>query len=236
MEKFPATSQVEANLARRVNVAFRESRRAFRRSIEQAIECGKLLIEAKELVRHGNWIIWLEVNTEVSPRTAQKLIRLARNQDAIMANAPDRAHLAINSALELIAQKKPGAMARKDDAGAADRPTSLRRRRSTDLTDSGAVAALQHDLDAAHSLGEAARLLRAITQIYQTDLSPRHAAAEIRRRLQLGSGRVGETNLSVQNVSETVDADVAWLQDLSGHLRQPERAKLALFVVPREGE
>lgn len=205
MEKYPATLQGEANLARRVNVAFRKSRRAFRRSIE----CGKLLIEAKELVRHGNWITWLEANTEVSPRTAQKLIRLARNQDAIMANAPDRAHLAVNSALALIAKKKPGAIASDDDACAADRPTSLKRRCSPDIADSGAVATLQHDLDTAHRQGEAARILRAITQIYQTNLSPRHAAAEIRRRLQSGSRRVGETDLSVQDVSETVDAVVA---------------------------
>ena len=236
MEKYPATLHGEVNLARRVNVAFRESRRAFCRSIEHAIECGTLLIEAKELVRHGNWITWLEANTEVSPRAAQKLIRLARNQDAIMANAPDRAHLAVNSALELIAKKKPDAMASNDDAGAADRPTSLRRFCSPDIADSGAVAALQRDLATAHWQGEAARLLMAITQIYQTDLSPRHAAAEIRRRLQSGSGRVGETDLSVQNASETVDAAVAWLQDFSAHLRQPEHAKPALRIVPREGE
>ena len=35
------------------------------------------LIEAKALLPHGDWIPWLEANTEVIPRQSQKYMRLA---------------------------------------------------------------------------------------------------------------------------------------------------------------
>ena len=42
------------------------------------LEMGRLLLEAKEMVKHGEWIPWLRDNFDMSQRTAQKLMELSR--------------------------------------------------------------------------------------------------------------------------------------------------------------
>jgi hypothetical protein len=53
------------------------------RSAEQAardaIEAGKLLIEAKALLKHGEWEPWLRDNVAIPPRTARRDVALARS-------------------------------------------------------------------------------------------------------------------------------------------------------------
>jgi hypothetical protein len=46
--------------------------------LEHARHCGKLLIHAKRLVKHGQWEIWLKANTKIAIRTAQSYMALAR--------------------------------------------------------------------------------------------------------------------------------------------------------------
>jgi hypothetical protein len=52
-----------------------------RRSAEQAardaIEAGKLLIEAKQELTHGQWEAWLRDHATISPRTARRYMRIA---------------------------------------------------------------------------------------------------------------------------------------------------------------
>lgn len=52
-----------------------------RRSAEQAardaIEAGKLLIEAKQELPHGQWEAWLRDHATISPRTARRYMRIA---------------------------------------------------------------------------------------------------------------------------------------------------------------
>lgn len=45
---------------------------------EALLEIGKRLIEAKGLLPHGNWLPWLETQVDFSERTAQNLMRIAR--------------------------------------------------------------------------------------------------------------------------------------------------------------
>ena len=42
------------------------------------LEIGKLLIEAKEALPHGDWLPWLRDRVEFSERTAQNFMRVAR--------------------------------------------------------------------------------------------------------------------------------------------------------------
>jgi hypothetical protein len=49
-----------------------------RRAVEHAIAAGELLIEAKKQVKHGEWQIWLMANCDISERTVQAYMRLAR--------------------------------------------------------------------------------------------------------------------------------------------------------------
>ena len=58
-------------------------------AVQKVIECGMLLIEAQDKVRHGDWLLWLEVYCpDISIRTAQRYICAARkyammSQDAV---------------------------------------------------------------------------------------------------------------------------------------------------------
>ncbi len=76
---------------------------ATRRGLEHAIAAGLLLIEARELVVHGEWLPWLQANCRLGQRQAQTYMRLARNRhrlDAVRNAAA--AHLTIAAAEALI--------------------------------------------------------------------------------------------------------------------------------------
>jgi Protein of unknown function (DUF3102) len=73
------------------------------RSVERAFDAGNLLIEAKrQLNEHGQWLPWLRDHVEISERTAQRYMRLARHQSAIEANPTPLSDLGINGALALL--------------------------------------------------------------------------------------------------------------------------------------
>jgi hypothetical protein len=75
------------DLAQRINLAHEGAIRSARTAIEYAIECGRLLTEAKTLVAHGQWLPWLQANTIVSERTAQRWMRFAENAEALLAKS-----------------------------------------------------------------------------------------------------------------------------------------------------
>ena len=66
-----------AFLAAEINAEYRAAHGAAEKALHHAAECGRRLIEAKALVPHGEWLAWLEANTEVVPRQSQKYMRLA---------------------------------------------------------------------------------------------------------------------------------------------------------------
>jgi Protein of unknown function (DUF3102) len=47
-------------------------------ALQHAVVAGELLIEARSKVTHGDWLPWLEANCEMSERTAQAYMRVAR--------------------------------------------------------------------------------------------------------------------------------------------------------------
>jgi hypothetical protein len=53
---------------------------ATRDAIRHAVEAGRRLAEAKELVGHGGWLAWLKANVPgISPRTAQRYLAAAHH-------------------------------------------------------------------------------------------------------------------------------------------------------------
>lgn len=104
-----------ADLADQINAAHAAVEGASRTSIEQAIEAGRLLMEAKKICGHGRWSHWLKKNFSGSERTAQKYIRLFDNQSGLRAKSDLGADLGIAEALSLLAE--PG-----DDGCAGDPP------------------------------------------------------------------------------------------------------------------
>jgi hypothetical protein len=75
-----------------------------RLGIEHAVSAGNLLIEAKDLAGHGNWLPWLEERCQMSERTAQLYMRLARHASELEANPQWTADLTMTEAVALIAK------------------------------------------------------------------------------------------------------------------------------------
>jgi Protein of unknown function (DUF3102) len=94
-------------LASSINEHLRAANAAVKRGLDHAIAAGLLLLEAKELVAHGQWLPWLQAN-HIGARQAQTYMRLARNRhklDAIK-NESD-SYLTIAAAEALVGRPRP---------------------------------------------------------------------------------------------------------------------------------
>ena len=74
------------------------------------VEIGRRLVEAKELVGHGKWLDWLKTETEYSPSTASRLMRVYEEYGAAQigvfgaeVNSSTLKNLSISNALRLLA-------------------------------------------------------------------------------------------------------------------------------------
>src|SRR4029079_8036463 len=92
------------DLAARIEQHHQAACEAHASAIDNAIDCGKLLIEAKAKLKHGDWLPWLEEHTSVSTRQAQKYMRLAEHKGELLAGkyAPG-SHLPLNEAIAQLA-------------------------------------------------------------------------------------------------------------------------------------
>lgn len=68
--------------------------------LDSAIEIGKRLIEAKELVAHGEWGAWLKDNVNYSQSSANNFMRIANEYDAV--NSQSLANLSYTQAVALL--------------------------------------------------------------------------------------------------------------------------------------
>ena len=95
-----------SDLAARIRSEHEASTAAMRRGCEHAINAGRLLIEAKAQIQHGQWLPWLQEHCHVSERTAQLYMRLARHEPELKANPQGVADLTVSGAVELLAPPK----------------------------------------------------------------------------------------------------------------------------------
>jgi hypothetical protein len=93
-----------SSLAAAIDCEHRAALSAAMRAIEHAANCGRHLLEAKDLVPHGTWLDWVTENTEVGFRQSQKYMRLAQSWHVIEKRT-NGAHLSINGALAMIAKQ-----------------------------------------------------------------------------------------------------------------------------------
>ena len=91
------------DLAARIKAEHEAVSVALKDSVRHAIAAGEMLIEAKEQLKHGQWLPWLNEHCTISERTAQLYMRTARNREAIEANAQSVADLTLNEAAALLA-------------------------------------------------------------------------------------------------------------------------------------
>jgi hypothetical protein len=75
--------------------------------MKHALHCGELLLAAKKLVGHGEWLPWLAANCTVSERTAQAYIRVASRRPELEEKAQQRCgfeDLSFRQGLKLLAE------------------------------------------------------------------------------------------------------------------------------------
>jgi Protein of unknown function (DUF3102) len=92
-----------ADLAARIRAEHEATSDALRSGVAHAMAAGDLLIEAKALVKHGEWLPWLRDHCAISERTAQLYMRCARSRKEIEANTQSFADLNLNEAAALLA-------------------------------------------------------------------------------------------------------------------------------------
>jgi hypothetical protein len=70
-------------LAARIKAEHEAVSVALKDSVRHAIEAGSLLLEAKEQLKHGQWLPWLRDHCTIAERTAQLYMRCARSRAEI---------------------------------------------------------------------------------------------------------------------------------------------------------
>jgi hypothetical protein len=92
-----------AELAHQINVEHEAIAKATQSALAHAFEAGKLLLEAKQKLKHGEWLDWLQANCTISPRTATHYMRLAKSQKSLANQIGNVADLGVNEALRALA-------------------------------------------------------------------------------------------------------------------------------------
>jgi hypothetical protein len=100
-----AGSNSLADLAHRIKAEHTAVADALKDSVRHAIAAGEeLLVEAKAQVPHGGWLPWLKDNCEISERSAQLYMQVAKNRTTIEEQIRnDVADLTLSEAAALIA-------------------------------------------------------------------------------------------------------------------------------------
>ncbi len=79
----PALSNSLTDLAARIRTEHEAVSVALKDSVRHAIAAGEALIEAKEQLKHGEWLPWLREHCTISERTAQLYMRCAKGRAVI---------------------------------------------------------------------------------------------------------------------------------------------------------
>jgi hypothetical protein len=95
-----------STIATAINEHHRRATEFASSALEHAKQAGDQLIEAKALLPHGGWLSWLAENCEVSPRQAQRYIKVAGNWDKIAKN-DTVSYLTFRGVAELLADRTP---------------------------------------------------------------------------------------------------------------------------------
>jgi Protein of unknown function (DUF3102) len=95
-----------AALAVDIETAHQAAYGAARTALEHAVGCGRLLLEAKAAIGHGGWLPWLEQNTSVGPRQAQRYMRVAARWGELEGKCVAETHLTLTAAVALLAEPK----------------------------------------------------------------------------------------------------------------------------------
>ena len=86
---------------REINSLHRELKSNLESIVSKAIRVGKLLIEQKSKLKHGEWLPWIESNLEFSQSTAYWYIQCYRNKKLLVGN-----NLTLKEAIKLMGPER----------------------------------------------------------------------------------------------------------------------------------
>lgn len=94
------------DLAERINAEHAACMASARDAVARAIEVGRLLAEAKDQVRHGEWAAWVAENCSFGIRQAQKYMRAHDNRVALedQMRTPGSHLTSLNDAIALVSE------------------------------------------------------------------------------------------------------------------------------------
>ena len=99
-------SRVSLELASKIREAHAQVHKHAENMIQHAFAAGSALIEAKLAVPHGDWLAWLRQNCELSDRTAQSYMRLAKAQPLLEGDPQRVADLSLRAAIAHLRKPK----------------------------------------------------------------------------------------------------------------------------------
>jgi hypothetical protein len=97
-----------ALLAEQINIEHQAAERDLNAGLQHALEAGRLLMQAKGRVEHGEWLPWLSKNVTFSDRTARAYMQIAtRWPDLENQNGGALPICSYREALRLVAEPAP---------------------------------------------------------------------------------------------------------------------------------
>ena len=96
--------ELSTDLKSRIADHHAKAQAAAEKAITHGLEAGKLLLQAKDDCDHGGWLPFLK-SLNLNSRTAQRYMRLAKNEDALKSDSVS--HLNMTQSLELLSSKHP---------------------------------------------------------------------------------------------------------------------------------
>ena len=105
----------------RIRTLAAELDRLGKTALEKAVECGRLLSEAKEQLGHGAWLPWLESNFTFTPRTATNWMKVAEMHAAGKLKSETVSDLNLSEVYQLATTPRPDPVITPPDEAEVDR-------------------------------------------------------------------------------------------------------------------
>lgn len=210
-----------------------------RTALQGAIDVGRLLCEAKEVVAHGEWGTWLEENVSYSTTTANDLMRLYReyNDDQIKlfgrSNEELYGKLSVSQALALLALPAP---AREEFVETHDMEEISVRELKEEIRDVRAV--LENAVGAVHEMGtgngyEIGRIRMLVSTVEEREKAAKANAEQMAAKLAKAEKKANDALVKAQREAAKAKADAdAARQKLEEAKRENEQLQIKLDEKP----
>lgn len=227
-----STPETVSGSERTIEVVTAEILRLKAETGERLIAIGRCLIEAKAMLAHGEWLPWLENNVEMSEKTAQDFMRIARE----FSNPQALADLGKTKVLKLLllpAAEREEFLAEHDVAGMSTRELeqAIRERdeaRRTAEYSEQKLGELNRDFEASQTalLDEKARTKELLAQIKELESRPVDVAVREPTAEEVDARAREIAQVTISDVEHEAEERIKQLEEqLAAAKEKTEKAK-----------